>query len=84
MALLSSICCIKCKQTKEVLHASYQIAPDICDDCSQKQKEDDKVFHLYKLKKLTVEQRLAAIEEQLYDWMEYEGKNSKRFEERIG
>ncbi len=66
MAIISNIFCTVCKQSKQVCH-SVSRYPNVCDECEKKQKEDARNQHLAERAALTVEERLALLEGDLYD-----------------
>lgn len=66
MALLSTIICEVCGLEKSVSHSASSITPDICHDCQCKEEDNKLQNHLQFLSKLSIEDRLSKIEEQLY------------------
>ena len=64
MAILSTIYCTHCHQTKEVTHRVSEIVT-VCHECTQKYPVRN--AHLAARANLPIEQRLALIEAELYD-----------------
>lgn len=81
MAIISTIVCDSCGERKSVTHSASDY-PSVCGDCRRKEKDAAKAKHLTHLAGLTVEERLARIEENLYD--EAMRPEPSRWDGRIG
>lgn len=68
MAISSHILCRVCRKPCYVIHAANRAAPDICRVCADDEAADKKKKAMAKLSALTVEERLARIEEWIYDY----------------
>ena len=67
MAIRSVITCQKCGKEKEVIHSVRKPAPDVCSECESAEEDSKKQKALAKLKKLSLEERVAKLEEFQYD-----------------
>jgi len=67
MALISYITCSVCQQEKTVSHSASDWPPEVCDECVEKKKEQDKEVYLAWCASLPIEERLVKIETALYD-----------------
>ena len=67
MAVTDTIKCNKCGQQKWVTYSLQYPCPMICDECIKSEKSDAKQQRLDSLALLSVEDRLAKIEEWIYD-----------------
>ena len=66
MAMLDEMLCPTCQQTVTVAVICGRY-PDECGECSEKRKKEDKERTLGVLRFLPLEERIAKIEEKLYD-----------------
>jgi hypothetical protein len=66
MALLSTIECMRCGKRKQVCHSASHY-PTICGDCAASEAADKKNNTLATIRSKTLEQRVAALEERLYE-----------------
>ena len=66
MAFVTTVTCSVCGETKFVTMPDGTIT-NVCNDCSHKEKTQQRTIYLNGLKSLSVEERLSKIEEQLYD-----------------
>ena len=67
MATHITINCHGCKQAKTVQNKLGQIKPEKCDDCIAMEQAKAKNEVLQKLKTLSIEERVALLEEWAYD-----------------
>jgi len=67
MAISSYITCRVCKEEVRVMHSVRGPTPTICRDCKEKESDKERTKYLEGLKKLSLEDRIARIEEALYD-----------------
>ena len=67
MAIRTQITCQKCGKSVSVMHSVSKPAPDICPKCESAEKDSSKQKALAKLKKLSLEERVAKLEEYQYD-----------------
>ena len=67
MAMILEITCTKCGKKTNVYHAPGFEIPSMCDECLRKEKEEHKRDYLTECSKLPLEERLAKIEEWIYD-----------------
>jgi hypothetical protein len=67
MARLVNVFCISCGLLKQVAIGSGEVSPSLCLDCQKKEEDKRRRQYLKGLEGLTVEERLARIEELLYD-----------------
>lgn len=67
MAYLVNVECTSCGLSKPVTVGSGRVPPSLCLDCQKKEAAKSRRLHLKGLEGLTVEERLARIEELLYD-----------------
>jgi hypothetical protein len=65
MAYIGQFTCTKCEKPKHEVVSRSQ--PNVCAECRGKEASRAKRVHLAGLTGLTPEERLAKIEEQLYD-----------------
>lgn len=65
MAMLAQITCAQCGQQSHVSYMNQ--TPLICHTCSNKIYEDKRTASLTALAQLTVEERLALIEQWIYE-----------------
>jgi len=66
MARAVTITCSVCKKDKTV-GTSGSFTPDICNECRDERKAAQKREHLEGLARLTLEERIARLEEAAYD-----------------
>ena len=66
MAFSVTILCLACGKNKEVMVASGDPLPSICDSCKYNIENRKKQKHLVKLKRMTLEERIAKLKEQAY------------------
>jgi len=66
MAIFSTITCNQCHKQVELSHSVRYGPPDICYDCQQANEEAALNKHLAERAAKPIEERLRAIEEQLY------------------
>ena len=78
MAVLSTIRCHVCGQTKEVIHSAGEGVPLVCRECKGKEVAAEKYAYLEALAQLPIKERLKKIEEQIYDWDPDEAPRSLR------
>ena len=67
MAIRSTIYCFECGETKDVVHSLRGGPPTICNECREWNEKNEKEKHLNALKQLPIEERIAKIEEWIYD-----------------
>lgn len=67
MAIASSIVCKSCGNRKTAYHPSSSLPPRTCPECEIKQAADVKAQALAEIAAKPLEERLAAIEEWIYD-----------------
>lgn len=67
MAIVSQIKCTACGREASVCHSASEPAPEICSSCQEKIKNSKKNVYLRELQELSLEQRIAKIEEYIYD-----------------
>jgi len=67
MAYNKTITCMQCGHEKNIICGSGSSPSLICHDCLSENAAKEKKTHLDELKALTVEERLAKIEELLYE-----------------
>jgi len=78
VAILTHIHCPSCGETKRVCHG-FGDRPAECHECSSKREARARAVHLAGLKALTVEERLALIEEWIYDHKPHVRSHDARF-----
>jgi len=66
LAYFSWINCRECGESKEVVCSAGMSDPIICGDCQNKIEKDKKKKHFEELDKLSLEERIRKIEENLY------------------
>lgn len=64
---MTEMFCRECQKTKQVSVGMGVMTPSICPECEKKKKAKQKKVRLNYLASLTIEERLAMIEERLYD-----------------
>jgi hypothetical protein len=68
MALCRTITCSRCNERKEVWFSASDFGPpDICGGCSKKDRDASKRADLDALAALSMEERVARIEEWIYE-----------------
>ena len=67
MALLTTIHCSQCKTDQQVMVATGHCEPDICHECDSKNTKKKKDDYLRELTEFSLEERIAKIEEWIYD-----------------
>lgn len=67
MALIRHITCRTCGNHSEIYDTPGDM-PTECAACAQKRAAQDRAQHLAGLKALTLEERIARIEEWIYDY----------------
>jgi len=68
MAICRNITCKCCCQEREVWTSASDQQPEICHQCAAIEADNKKKLALVEIAKLTIEQRLARIEEWIYDY----------------
>jgi len=68
MALLSIITCAKCGQRAEAWHSPASPPPKVCHVCVGMESKKQRADALAALVALPIEQRIARIEEWIYDY----------------
>ena len=67
MAVCTTIVCSSCDQEKRVWHDSDKATPTTCSECEKKKAEVEKKAYLAAQAQLPMEERLAKLEEFMYD-----------------
>ncbi len=70
MALRIDFFCPQCQKEKQVSVPSGGVRPKICEECLADNKDGERDKFLKDLKELPLEERVAKLEEQLYDLKE--------------
>lgn len=65
--IAETIVCSKCHQERSIAYEEDCVCPEICNECLSATKKANKDGYLNELKTWTVEERLAFIEEWIYD-----------------
>jgi len=65
---MSTMICRVCHKEKMVGHPIRMGIPSICGECKQKEENDKRQAHLIELKTLPLEERIARIEQWIYDY----------------
>ncbi len=68
MALCRTITCSQCHQEREVWFSAADYPPDVCHGCREVEAELAKGRAMAELAALPMEQRIARIEEWIYDY----------------
>ena len=72
MAIGSSIQCQVCGKDATVYHSVRENPPNVCGPCQLAKAVEEKQNHLDSLKQLSIEERIARIEEWIYDFEPYD------------
>jgi len=67
MAYVIRFLCRVCGEEKEEAISSGSAAPCICNACTSKKKDRERVIHFNNLDHLSIEERLRRVEEWIYD-----------------
>ena len=68
MAVCRNIVCSKCHQEREVWFSAADYPPDVCYECIAAESVAKKKQALAEIAALPIEQRMARIEEWIYDY----------------
>jgi len=68
MAIITTMFCGVCKETKPTSVGSSQATPMICCSCAKKIADEKRRLHFHGLDGLTIEERLRKVEEWIYNY----------------
>ncbi len=67
MAIISDFVCRQCGNNRTESHSVRSGPPEICSYCVEKNENEDRVTHLKGRSVMSIEERLARIESDIYD-----------------
>ena len=78
MAFLTRNKCLKCGTKYTKMIGAGQVDDKICPSCTQKEEEDKKQVWLDEQKQRSIEERIATIEDWLYEFVTTNKRQTKK------